>query len=241
VYQPTKNHSVFASYSNSFVLNTGVDINGKALDPSTVDQYEIGLKNELLAGRASINVTVYRIDNNNLAQISLENGNTNANIKELVGYVRSEGLEIDLSARPFQNLNLMLGYSFNETKYIQSNTFVEGSLLRYNPNHTANFSSNYNFSDGKLKGLSLGFVSAYMGTRYAGRSTRVQVAYDVYRIFALPDYFQFDANASFTHKKVSLRAKIANLFDVKSYSVHDDNSVNPIIPRNYSLSLVYKF
>jgi iron complex outermembrane recepter protein len=241
VYQPSKNHSAFASYSNSFILNTGVDVAGKALAPSLIDQYEVGVKNEFLNGKASVNATVYRIDNNNLAQISLANGNTNANIKELVGYVRSQGIEFDVTARPIQNLNLMVGYSYNETKYVKSNTFVEGSLLRYNPNHTANASLNYQLSEGKLRGLSLGFVSAYIGKRYAGRSTRVQVANDAYRIFELPDYFQFDATAGYTYKKIALRAKMANLFNVMSYNVHDDNSVNPIAPRNYSLSLNFKF
>ncbi|MFN3850439.1 MAG: TonB-dependent siderophore receptor [Spirosomataceae bacterium] len=241
VYQPNKKHSAFASYSNSFVLNTGVDVEGNALPPSLIDQYEIGVKNELLNGKASLNLTIYQIDNNNMAQISLENGNTNANIKELAGHVRSKGVELDFTARPIQNLNLMLGYSYNETRYIKSNTFVEGSLLRYNPNHTANASVNYQFAEGTLKGLSLGFTSAYIGVRYAGRSTRVQVANDAYRITKLPDYFQFDANAGYTFKGIVLRAKLANLFNVMSYNVHDDNSVNPIAPRNYSLSLSYKF
>ena len=44
LYQPTKNHSLFASYSDSFVLNTGTDKNLEALPHSTIDQYEVGLK-----------------------------------------------------------------------------------------------------------------------------------------------------------------------------------------------------
>lgn len=241
VYQPSTNRSLFASYSNSFVLNTGVDVEGKTLPPSTIDQYEVGIKNELLKGKASANLTLYRIDNDNLAQISLANGNTNSNIKELAGAVRSQGIELDFAARPLPNLSLMLGYSYNETRYVKSNTFVEGSLLRYNPNHTANASVQYEVSEGKLKGLNLGFVSAYIGTRYAGRSTRVQVANDAYRITEISDYFQFDATAGYNFSKFALRAKLANLFNVLSYNVHDDNSVNPIAPCNFSVSLTWKF
>jgi iron complex outermembrane recepter protein len=241
VYQPSKNHSAFASYSNSFVLNTGVNVEGGILPPSIVHQYEIGLKNELLDNKLSANVAIYRIDNENMAQMSLANANTYTYIKELVGYVRSKGLEIDFAARPTPNLTLMAGYSFNETKYIQSNTFVEGSLLKYNPNHTANASVQYQQLTGTAKGLNLGFTSAYIGTRFAGRSTRVQVANDAYRLIELPDYFQFDATAGYTFRKISLRAKVGNVFDVISYNVHDDNSVNPISPRNVSLSLAFKF
>lgn len=241
VIQPTKNNSVFASYSNSFVLNTGVDTSGKALPPSLIDQYEISVKNEVLKGKASINVTAYRIDNNNLAQISLANGNTNTNIRELAGSVRSEGIEIDFTARPLSNLYFSAGYSYNETKYVKSNTFVEGSLLRYNPNHTANVSVNYRIEEGKMRGLSAGLTSVYIGKRYAGRSTRVQVANDAYRIIELPDYTQIDATLSYTYKNISLRGKMGNIFNVLSYNVHDDNSVNPIAPRNYSATLSYKF
>ncbi len=102
VFQPTKNHSAFASYANSFSLNTGVDVAGNALPPSYIDQYEVGVKNELLDGKLSANATVYRILNSNLAQISLADGNTNNNIKELAGSVQSEGVELDLVARPVQ-------------------------------------------------------------------------------------------------------------------------------------------
>ncbi len=237
IYQPTKKHAAFASYSNSFTLNTGVDIEGNALPPSFIDQYELGLKNELLNGKISANITFYRILNSNLAQTSLANGNTNTNIRELAGSVKSEGAELDFGARPITGLNLMAGYSFNETKYVKSNTFAEGSLLRYNPNHTANASAHYRFENNKLKGLSIGVNGVYIGTRYAGRSTRVQVVNDAYRIIELRGYTQIDGSASYSYRNFSLRGKIGNIFDVQSYNVHDDNSVNPIIPRNYSLTL----
>ncbi len=241
VYQPTKNHSVFASYSNSFSLNTGVDINGEALSPSLIDQYEIGIKNELLKGKLSLNLTAYSILNKNMAQASLLNGNTYTYVKELAGSVQSQGFEVDLTARLVQGLFLMAGYSFNETKYLRSNIYIEGSLLRYNPNHTFNASANYRLETGFFKGVSVGLMSVYIGKRYAGRSTRLTVANDAYRIIELPDYLQIDGTLAYTFKNISLRTKIGNIFDVLSYNVHDDNSVNPIAPRNYSASLVLKF
>ncbi|MGL4632101.1 MAG: TonB-dependent siderophore receptor, partial [Leadbetterella sp.] len=241
VVQPSPRHSIFASYANSFILNTGVDINGNALPPSMVDQLELGIKNQLLNNKASLNVTLYQINNDNLAQISLDNGNTNTNIKELAGAVRSEGIEIDFSSRPIPNLTAIAGYSYNITKYTKSNTFVVGSQLRYNPNHTTNLSLTYSFNDRKLKGLNMGLVGAYIGKRYAGRSTRIQVENDAYKLIALPSYTQVDAMFGYQIKNISIKGKVANLFDVVSYNVHDDNSVNPINPRNYALTLGFKF
>ena len=76
------------------MVNTGVDINGKGLAPSIVDQYELGIKNKFFNNRLSIQLTGYQILNSNLAQISLENGNVNSNIKELAGETKTNGLEL---------------------------------------------------------------------------------------------------------------------------------------------------
>lgn len=241
VIQPTKNISVFGSYANSFTLNTGVDVNGNALKPSLTDQFEIGIKNQLIDNKLSLNVTAYQIVNSNLAQISLANGNTNSNIKELVGEVTSKGVEVDFVSRPVKNLSVIAGYSYNETRYTKSNTYVEGSLLRYNPNHTANFSTNYMVSEGKLKGLNVGLTGLYIGERQAGRSTRVQVANDAFQLVKLAAFTQVDATAGYSFKNISIRAKVGNIFNVYSYNVHDDNSVNPIAPRNFSTTLSFKF
>jgi iron complex outermembrane receptor protein len=239
IVQPTENHSIFASYSNSFQVNTGTDINGDALEPSIIDQYEIGVKNKFFNERLFANVTVYQITNSNLAQISQENGNTNTNIKELAGKTRTQGVEIDLSANPVKGLSLIAGYSFNETKYIESNTYVEGSELRYNPKHTANLSANFKFETGKLRGLNLGVINTYFGDRYAGRSTTA--ANPGYKLIPLEGYFQVDAVLGYAWDKFAIRTKLSNVFNELNYNIHDDNSLNPIAPRNYSVSLNYIF
>jgi iron complex outermembrane receptor protein len=236
VFKPSLNHAIFASYSNSFALNTGVDINNQALPPSLIDQYEVGVKNDIWDGLVSVNVTAYRILNNNLAQNSLVNATTYSYVKEMAGSVQSEGLELDLMSKPIKGFTFSGGYSFNETKYVKSNTYIEGSLLKYNPRHTANLGVQYRYH-----GFQLGLTTVYIGERFAGRSTRVLVANDAFRLVALPAYVQADITMGYTFKKMSLRTRVANLGDVLSYNVHDDNSVNPIAPRNYSVSLSYSF
>jgi iron complex outermembrane receptor protein len=211
-----------------------VDINNQALPPSLIDQYEVGVKNDIWDGLVSVNVTAYRILNNNLAQNSLVNATTYSYVKEMAGSVQSEGIELDLMSKPVAGFSFSGGYSFNETKYVKSNTYIEGSLLKYNPRHTANVGIQF-----RHQGLQVGLTTVYIGERFAGRSTRVLVANDAYRLIALPAYLQADLTAGYTYKKMSLRARMANLGDVINYNVHDDNSVNPITPRNYSLTLTY--
>lgn len=243
LYQPVRNLSLFASYATSFTLNTGVDVSGTALPPSYLKQWEAGVKSSLADGALSLTATAYRITNDNLAQMSLADGNTNTNIKELAGTVVSKGGELDLSTAAWRGFTARAGYSYNRTSYVKSNTYEEGSLLRYNPAHTLNATVLYDFdSRSAVKGLSLGAAAYHAAGRYAGRSTRVQVANDAYRLIALPDYTTVDVFAGYTFRDaLSLRLRLSNLFDAMSYNAHDDNSINPIAPRQWSATVSYRF
>ena len=241
IYQPSTNLSLFTSYSNSFEINTGQDELGNTLKPSIIDQYEIGVKTKIVKERLYVNITGYQITNENFYQQSLSNGNTYSYIKVLAGEVQSKGVEIDVIANPIKGLSILAGYSFNETKYVKSSYFIEGSELKYNPKNTANFNLNYNFEKGTLKGLAFGLINTYFGTRYAGRPTRVQIANDTRKLIYVKDYFQIDTTIAYTFSNWTLRAKISNLLNELNYNIHDDNSLNPIAPRNYAASLTYNF
>jgi len=244
VYQPAKEVSLFSSYSNSFTLNTATGTQGEPLPPSFIDQYEAGIKTDLLQGVLSTNITAYKIVNSNLAQPVLASSpNYNKdypNAQELAGEVTSKGLEVDIATKSVQGFSIMAGYSYNDTRYTKSKQYIEGSRLRYNPSHTANASLYYSFSN-TLKGLNLGLIGFYMGDRVAGRSTRTAVNNDAFKLMTIPNYFQFDASAGYTYEKVSLRVKVSNLLNQLSYNVHDDNSVNPIAPRMFSATVAYKW
>lgn len=157
----------------------------------------------IFRGLLSVNLTIYQIQNSNLAQMSLVDGNTNTNIKELAGEVTSKGLELDVMTKEWKGLSLIAGYSFNESRYTKSNIYIVGSLLRYNPNHTANGSVNYNLSKTTIKCLkyfSTGVGVVYIGERMAGRSTRLTVANDSYKLIPLPDYSNLDVSVSYKRK-----------------------------------------
>jgi len=243
VYQPIHTMSIFGSYANSFTPNTGMDIDGNALPPSTFDQYEAGVKNELFNGLLSANVTLYQIVNSNLAQVSQENGNTNTNIKELAGEVTSKGVEADFMSKDWKGISLIAGYSYNDTRYTKSNTYENGSKLKYNPAHTANASIYYTFRNTPVKclhGMNAGFGALYIGDRYAGRSTRTNVPNDTYKLIPLPAYTTLEASLGYDVNKLSFRVKVSNIFNALNYNAHDDNSINPIAPRQITGTLTIK-
>jgi iron complex outermembrane receptor protein len=241
VYQPIKTMSLFSSFSNSFAPNTGVDFDGKALVPSIIDQYEVGVKNDFFKGLMTFNVTAYLINNSNVAQMVLENGNTNSNIKELAGAISSKGLEIDASSKSWKGLSFLAGYSFNETKYTESTIYAVGAKLLYQPRNTANASVYYEVQKNSIfKGLNFGLSGLYFGVRSAGRLTRLNVPNDTYHPIYLASYMTLDASAGYTKNNISIRFKIANIINALSYNVHDDNSVNPIAPRMFTTTLSLK-
>ena len=261
VYKPFSTTSLFTSYSNSFVVNSASrDIDGKPLEPSIIDQYELGVKNEFLNGKLSANLTVYRIKNNNLAQTApyLKDGtpNTNSTIKQLAGETTSDGLEVDLATHPFKSLDITAGYSYNYIRYTKTDTsagsFKQGERLVNNPLHTANGSAFYTFTKGLFNGLKAGVTVAYVGDRFAGWNTDVvkktnaagqitgPLTYRT-RIFPVKGYTTIDLSAGYTYKKVSLITKVSNLTNTLNYYVHENYSVNPIPPSQFVATLSYKF
>lgn len=237
VYQPMEQISIFSSYANSFVLNTGLDVNRQPLPPSFIDQYEVGVKSDLLNGMISTNITAYQIVNSNLAQAVIGDPN---NAQELAGEVTSKGLEVDFSTKPIKGLVALAGYSYNDTRYTESTQYMVGSKLRYNPAHTANSSLHYTFSGSNFKGLTLGAVAFYMGDRMAGRSTQVTTPGDTRKLIPIDGYVQLDASIGYSIHAFTVRLKVSNLTNALSYHVHDDNSVNPIAPRQWAATVTYK-
>ncbi len=249
VYKPSKYTSLFASYSNSFSLNTGTDIYNNTLSPSIIDQFELGIKNELLQGKLSANLTFYRIVNNNLAQTApldaLGQPNNNTALKELAGQTTSDGIELDINSQPVPGLFVIAGYSYNNMRYTDTKegkgNYIEGERLVNTPAHTANTSITYAFQSKKLKGLKLGAGAFFIGERLSGWNNTQQQTQKFSRLIPVESFTTVDLSASYHFKKVSLQTRVTNLFNTYSYYVHENYSVNPIAPRQFISTISYKF
>lgn len=267
IYQPFKQTSAYVSYANNFIANTGTDIYFQALPPSTVDQFEAGIKNDFLGGKLSANVTYYKIINNNIAQTAeLDangNANSNTNIKQLNGQTTSDGLELDLSGAILPGLNFLAGYSYNFMRYTKTapiTSHVVPAPTQANPNatttvvlagmiedvrlvgttkHTANATLFYTVQSGKIKGLKLGASAFYTGDRNGGWNDNK--AATTLRLIPLKAFTTVDLSAGYSWRSVSLLAKVSNITNELNYFVHENYSVNPIPPRQFLTTLSYKF
>lgn len=249
VYKPWNNTALFTSYSNSFVVNNGIDIYGNPLDPSLIDQFEIGIKNDLLDGKLSVNVTAYRIINNNLAQTApfLADGtpNSNATYRELTGQTTSDGLEIDLMAQPVNGLKISGGYAWNYIRYTKTaetkGSYVEGERLVNAPEHTANLTAFYVFQKGKLNRLKLGAGAYYTGDRVSGWNNTKGQTQNYDRRIPVEGFVTLDAHAGYTVGNWSLMAKVSNITNTINYYVHENYSVNPIPPTQVTGTVAFRF
>jgi iron complex outermembrane recepter protein len=249
VYKPLLNTSVFASYSNSFSINTGTDVYGNALPASIIDQFELGVKNDFLQGALSVNLTAYRIINHNLAQTAqfAEDGvtpNNNTAFKELTGQTTSKGIELDITGRPWNGLDIIAGYSYNDMRYSKTpdtkGSYVEGERLIGTPANTANGSVFYSFKN-HLKGLKVGGSAFYTGARFGGYNNTIGQSQNYSRLIPVSGFTTVDLSAGYTFKKMSLMTKVSNLGNTLNYYVHENYSINPIPPRQFLATITYRF
>lgn len=247
VYQPFKSSSIYVSYANNFTSNSGTDVNFAPMTPSIIDQYEVGVKNDLFGGKMSTNVTWYKIINNNLAQTAVLGAdglpNSNTNIKEFTGKTASEGLEIDLTGKLAKGLNFLAGYSYNFYRYIKTaaSGITEGERVIGSTPHSANGTVFYTFGSGQVKGLKLGASAFYVGERFSGFQTLKAPAVARGLPIIVSGFTTVDLSAGYSFRKLSILGKVSNITNELNYYVHENYSINPIPPRMFSATLAYKF
>ncbi|WP_245957364.1 TonB-dependent receptor [Chitinophaga flava] len=251
VYKPIPTTAVFASYSTSFTPNTGQDIYGENVKPSIIQQYEAGVKNDFFKGLLSVNLTAYRIRNNNYAQTAPFKAdgttiNTDANVKSLIGETLSQGVELDIAGHPLPGLDVIAGYSYNsmtvENTPKSQGSVIAGQRLVGNPNHTANASAFYTFQQSAVKGLKVGAGFYYIGQRYAGWNNTVgQKLIPADRLISVPGYSTLDLSAGYTFKRFAVMGKVSNVTNTYNFYVHENYSINPIPPTQFVGTVSYKF
>jgi iron complex outermembrane receptor protein len=166
------------------------------------------------------------------------------------GETKSKGVEIDVTARPFEGFKVNAGYSYNDMRYTKTSggngSFIEGDRVARTPANTANLSFFYTVPTGTLKGLSVGAIGNYIGKRVGGWND--QYSTDLtkypdgiwYREIPLEGYTTIDASVGYEWKKFSILCKVSNITNELNYTVHENYSVNPIAPRQVMASLKYK-
>jgi len=206
LYDLNQQLTAYASYVEAFVVQTQLDRAGSILPPRTGRQVEAGLKGEFLNKRLQAHAAVFRIDDVNRAVA--DPVVTTASIAG--GQVRSQGLELEASGQVAPGWDLLAGYAYTDTEYIQAPVAQQGQVFSpVTPRHTVNLSTRYAFREGALRGWSVGGGLSWRSEFYA-QSGALRLVSGNYALANLQVAWQVN-----DHMNLSLG--IDNLFDQTYY------------------------
>jgi iron complex outermembrane recepter protein len=130
-YKPTSNLTTYATVSTGFrspVINAQAGqaslVNPKdIIIPSgatsdNLKNYELGAKSSWLNGRLNANVAIYYIDWKNI-QVQANRVSDSIQFATNIGGAKSKGLELEITAIPFNGLTLGLNGSYNHARVTQ--------------------------------------------------------------------------------------------------------------------------
>lgn len=255
VYQVTEGHHVYASVSHGFsppgvaeTLTPEGSINTN-IQPETGWNYEIGSKNSWLDNRLYTELSLYRMDIENLLVAQRTGPDTYVGVN--AGRTLHEGLEaliqMDLfqrsswSVRPFFSATLM-NYRFD--RFVNEERDYSGNDLTGVPSHTVNFGVDINAEQG------LYLYSNYQYTGNIPLNDANSLYSDSYAVVDLKIGYQGSFLKGF---EFDVSAGINNLLDEQYASMVLVNAVGfggsppryyyPGLPRNYygALGISYNF
>ncbi|MEH6565026.1 MAG: TonB-dependent siderophore receptor [Halopseudomonas sp.] len=143
VFDLTQQWSTYASYTNIFEPQNEKDINGTTLAPLEGNNYELGLKGELLDGRLNATLSVFQLQQENLA-VSLGAGTVTPDGSQAYRAEpgsESEGFEVELSGEVTPGWQVAGGFARASVKnndgdhinrHIPTNTFKMFSTYELN-------------------------------------------------------------------------------------------------------------
>ncbi|MDD0976611.1 TonB-dependent siderophore receptor [Pseudomonas fontis] len=233
VYALNEQWSVYTSYTDVFQPQTSRTSTGSVVEPVTGSNYELGLKGELLDGAVNASVALFRYDQEHRAVLdrSGSKGCDGWYCSKASGKVRSQGLEAQVSGEVLSGLQVMAGYVYNTTKYLEDGDYKGKVFSPWTPKHQLKLWADYTLpGDWNRTSIGLG-TTAVTGTS----------SYD--HVFDLPGYAVWDARVAYkVNDEVSVAANLNNLLDKKyyqpAYSTIDYNNYYGD-PRNVMFSVKY--
>lgn len=241
IYQPLpETISLFANYQNGFKNIAPIQVTDadgsnpqiKSFKPEKANQYEFGIKTELLSKTISATISYYNIKVDNV--VISDPQNIYNSIQG--GKVESKGFEFEIIANPVSGLNISGGISYNQSKILKGDPsgiwFQEGKRpVSAGPKNIYNLWTTYQLPEGLLNGFGFGFG-------LNSSSELLVLDSDVTGRFVLPSYTIFNGSVFYNYNKIFITLNLNNISNVKYYKGY--STINPQEPRNYVLTLSFK-
>ncbi len=237
VYQPILNKvALFANYMNGFSNVAPVTelTNGnpsvRALNPEQANQIEVGTKLNLFNDRLSATLSYYDITVSDMAQRIDTDANNYFFTQD--GKQTSKGFEASITASPVDGLNIVAGYSYNDSQLVAGDASFTGFRPESaGPMNLANVWASYRFTEGALENFGLGFGGNHASENKIFNRTNGTFTIDEYTILNASTFY--DAGDF----RITLKLdNIANQDYYKGWS-----TISPQNLRNLSANLTYNF
>ncbi|WP_308563812.1 ferric-rhodotorulic acid/ferric-coprogen receptor FhuE [uncultured Klebsiella sp.] len=231
VYDINDNWSAYTSYTSVFQPQNKRDISGKYLTPITGNNYEVGLKSDWMNSRLTTSLSLFRIEQDNLAQATgaqIPGSNGEDAYKTVNGTV-SKGVEFEINGALTDNWQM----TFGATRFVAKDN--EGNTVNPNlPRTSVKLFTRYRLP--AMPALTVGGGVTWQNRVYTDKVT----PYGTFRAeqgsYALVDLFtRYQVSKNF-----AIQGNVNNLFD-KTYDTNIDGSIVYGEPRNFSITASYQF
>ncbi|WP_246792430.1 TonB-dependent receptor [Burkholderia perseverans] len=229
VYEPVDGTSLFADWSRSYAPNVGHSGSDVTYPAEIAEQFEIGVKQDLIRHRLSANLALFNLNRNHI----LTTDPTNPVLEVLTGKQRSQGVELDIAGNLTSRWKAIFTYAYTLAKVTSDTNYPAGDLLSNVPRHSASLWTVYRLES--IPGLRLGAGLYYMGSREA----------TLPNTFRLGSYLRTDAMASYERGPWKTQLNIYNLFNRKYYTGGSAGTFNytllPSPPLEAQVTVSYRF
>ncbi|MEJ8476934.1 TonB-dependent siderophore receptor [Roseibium algae] len=206
----------YASYSTSFEPNTNVDANGNPFDPTTAQQFEVGLKYQPTWIDALFTISAFDIRQQDVVKYD---ASALAYVQQ--DEVHSRGIEFEARGNMTKNLEVIGALTLLDTEVSKSSvTDNVGKRPQAVPDYYGSLWANYNFDTGALNGLSVGGGGRFVGSSYADDANTIKV--DGYTLFDAA--LRYDLGTRVPKLDgLQVTLNVTNLFDTDYYSSCSSN------------------
>jgi iron complex outermembrane receptor protein len=179
-YQVNEDTMVFASVARGYLAGGNITGLGSIYDPETLTSFDVGFKSRFLDDRMQLNVAAYHQKIKDL-QVFIQSA-TQSGINNVDGTTDVNGLEVELSAVPIDNLRLNATVTLTDAEYGRYITRAarfggpgpgcdpttllcnfEGNNLNQTPDYTVNLGAEYRIETG------IGSITPRVDVFFSGR------------------------------------------------------------------------
>ncbi len=212
VYNFDNGISPYVGYSTSFNPAGGTDRSGNVFNPTTGEQFEVGVKYQPEGMNSFVTLSAYHLTQDNV--LSPDPANTSFRVQ--TGQVTMQGIEVEGKAELTDGFSMIASYAYTDSEITKDNSANQGNRFAFVPRHQAAVWLDYALQTStNWDGLSLGAGARYTGQTFGDNANK----------FDIPSYTVFDAAVRYDFGKANPKLEglnaslnVSNLFDRKYVS-----------------------